>query len=395
MNELILVKYGEIILKGLNRRLFEDQLIRNMKSVLRENVGRFKISKLQATIYVEPIDERADIAKAVQRLQKVCGIVSISRVAQVEKDMNVIQEKVIDYLKDTLQKYSTFKVETKRADKTFPLKSPDISREIGGYILNNLPHLKVDVHHPDIVVQVEIRGPGAYVYFEKVSGVGGLPVGSSGKSTLLLSGGIDSPVAGWMIAKRGVKLEAVHFYSYPYTSERAKNKVIKLGNLLTPYCGTIKLHIVPFTDIQLEIHEKCPQEQLTLIMRRFMMKISEKIAVKNDSDALITGESLGQVASQTIQSLGVTNAAVDLPVFRPLIGMDKEEIINIAKKIDTFETSILPYEDCCTVFVPKHPNTKPKLEKLLASEKHIAMDEMIDKAVEDTETIVLESGEEF
>ncbi len=395
MNELILVKYGEIILKGLNRRLFEDQLIRNMKNVLTENVGRFKVSKSQATIYVEPVDESADIAKAVQKLQKVCGIVSISRVAQVEKDISVIQEKVIEYLKDALARSYTFKVETKRADKTFPIKSPDVSRVIGGYILSKLTHLKVDVHHPDIVVKVEIRGPGAYVYFEKVSGVGGLPVGSSGKATLLLSGGIDSPVAGWMIAKRGVKLEAVHFYSYPYTSERAKNKVIKLASLLTPYCGTIKLHIVPFTDIQLAIHEKCPQEQLTLIMRRFMMKISEKIAIKNGADALITGESLGQVASQTIQSLGVTNAAVDLPVFRPLIGMDKEEIVKIAKKIDTFETSILPYEDCCTVFVPKHPNTKPKLEKLLASEKHIAMHEMIDKAVEDTETIILEPGEEF
>lgn len=388
MNELILVKYGEIILKGLNRRLFEDRLMRNIKKVLHE-AGSFKVSKAQATIYVDPLNESVNISKAIERLQKVFGIVSISRVAKVEKNLETIQEKAVEYLSSSLAKYKSFKVETKRADKRFPLKSPEISRRVGGYILSRMPHLTVNVHQPDLIVQIEVRDTGAYVYSEKVSGPGGLPVGSSGKAALLLSGGIDSPVAGWMIAKRGVELDAVHFYSYPYTSERAKNKVIELAKILSVYCGKINLHIVPFTDIQLAIHEKCPEEQLTLIMRRFMMKIAERIARENGCDALITGESLGQVASQTIKSLGVTNAAVELPVFRPLIGMDKEEIVTVAKKIDTFETSILPYEDCCTVFVPKHPNTQPKLDRLMESEKHLDMAGLIQKAVEDTETVII------
>ncbi len=386
MNELILVKYGEIILKGLNRRLFEDKLVRNIRTVLHD-IGNFKVYKAQATIYVETRDENANISKAIDRLQKVFGIVSVSRVAKVEKELEAIQEKAVAYLHTTFQKYKTFKVETKRADKSFSLKSPQVSREVGAYILKNVSHLSVDVHHPDVIVNVEIRSTGAYVYTEKLQGAGGLPVGSSGKATLLLSGGIDSPVAGWMIAKRGVEINAVHFFSYPYTSERAKDKVIELAKILTDYCGKINLHIVPFTEIQLAIHEKCPEEQLTLIMRRFMMKITEKIAIKNSSSALITGESLGQVASQTIESLGVTNAAVSLPVFRPLIGMDKEEIVRIAKKIETFETSILPYEDCCTIFVPKHPTTRPKLERMLQSEQHLDVEGMIDKAVEATEVV--------
>jgi thiamine biosynthesis protein ThiI len=386
MNELVLVKYGEIILKGLNRPLFEDKLVRNIKAVLHD-LGKIKITRAQATIYIEPVTDNIEISKIIERLKKVFGIVSISRVAKVEKDIDSIKKKAAEYLLPVLANHKTFKVETKRADKRFPLKSPEISREVGGYILSQVTHLKVDVNNPDIVVNVEVRDTSAYVYTEKISGVGGMPIGTNGKATLLLSGGIDSPVAGWMIAKRGVEIEAVHFFSYPYTSERAKDKVIELTKILASYCGKIKLHIVPFTDIQLKIHEKCPDEQLTLIMRRFMMKIAEKIALKNNSNALITGESLGQVASQTIQSLGVTNAAVDLPVFRPLIGMDKDEIVAIARKIETFEISILPYEDCCTVFVPKHPKTKPQLSKLLESESHLDVEGMVDTAVNETEVL--------
>ncbi|MGE4283821.1 MAG: tRNA uracil 4-sulfurtransferase ThiI [Clostridia bacterium] len=386
MEELVLVKYGEIILKGLNRPLFEERLIKNIKNSLR-GLGKIKVSKAQATTYIEPLSDDVNIAKIIERLKKVFGIVSISRVAKVDKDLELIKKKSIEYLQPALSQIKTFKVETKRADKKFQLKSPEISREVGGYILSQFSHLSVDVHNPDIVVNVEIRDTSAYVYTEKTPGIGGMPVGSNGKASLLLSGGIDSPVAGWMIAKRGVELEAVHFFSSPYTSERAKDKVIELAKILALYCGKIKLHIVPFTDIQLEIHEKCPEEQMTLIMRRFMMMIAEKIAVKSGSNALITGESLGQVASQTIQSLGVTNAAVDLPVFRPLIGMDKEEIISIARRIDTFETSILPYEDCCTVFVPKHPKTKPVLDKIIESETHLDVEAMVDKAVNETEVM--------
>ena len=386
MNELILAKYGEIILKGLNRPAFEDKLIQNIKKAL-HNAGKFKVSKAQATIYIEPKEENIDLDIALERLKKVFGIVSISRVAKVAKDIEAINKKAEEYLADVLTNYKTFKVESKRADKKFPLTSLEISREVGGHILSCFDNLKVDVHKPEIVVNIEVRDEYAYVYTGKIPGAGGMPVGTNGKASLLLSGGIDSPVAGWMIAKRGVELEGVHFFSYPYTSERAKDKVIELCKIVASYAGRMKLHIVPFTDIQLEIHEKCPEDQMTLIMRRFMMKIAEKIALKNNSNALITGESLGQVASQTIQSLGVTNAAVDLPVFRPLIGMDKDEIVVIARKIDTFETSILPYEDCCTVFVPKHPKTKPQLEKILESETHLNMDEMVDKAVEETETM--------
>ncbi|WHH59397.1 tRNA uracil 4-sulfurtransferase ThiI [Petroclostridium sp. X23] len=386
MDELILVKYGEIILKGLNRPLFEEKLIKNIKNVIKD-LGKIKVTKAQATIYVEPLNDDVSITKVIERLKKVSGIVSISRVAKMEKDLDEINNKCVEYLRPVLDQIKTFKVETKRADKKFPLKSPEISREVGGYILSQFNHLVVDVHNPDIVVNVEVRDTFAYVYTEKIAGIGGMPIGTNGKAALLLSGGIDSPVAGWMIAKRGVELEAVHFFSAPYTSERAKDKVIELAKIMASYCGRIKLHIVPFTDIQLDIHEKCPEDQMTLIMRRFMMKIAERIAVKSGCNALITGESLGQVASQTIQSLGVTNAAVDLPVFRPLIGMDKDEIVTIARKIDTFETSILPYEDCCTVFVPKHPKTKPVLDKIVESETHLDVETMVDKAVNDTEVI--------
>lgn len=386
MNELVLVKYGEIILKGLNRPIFEQKLISNIKKAI-SHLGEISVTIAQATIYVEPLEPNIDIEEIIKRLKKIFGIVSVSRAAKVEKEMECIKQKAVEYLLPVLQNKRTFKVEAKRSDKKFPLKSPEICREVGGYILAKVPQLKVDVNTPEVVVNVEIRDTSAYVYTEKIAGMGGMPIGTNGKATLLLSGGIDSPVAGWMIAKRGVELDAVHFFSYPYTSERAKDKVIELGRILASYTGRFNLHVVPFTDIQLEIYEKCPDEHLTLIMRRFMMKISEKIALKNKSNALVTGESLGQVASQTIQSLGVTNAAVNLPVFRPLIGMDKDEIITIARKINTFETSILPYEDCCTVFVPKHPTTKPLLEKIIASESKLDVDGLVDKAVEGTEII--------
>ncbi len=386
MRELILIKYGEIILKGLNRKTFEDKLVRNIKSSL-AGVGRFKIIREQAVISIIPLEETADISKLIERLKKTFGIVYIIRAVEVEKNMDVIMEKSLEYVNSLTQEHKTFKVESKRSDKKFPLKSPEISCEVGAYILEGKQTLTVDVRNPDFILNVEVRDTSAYIYVGRTHGLGGLPTGVSGKATVLLSGGIDSPVAGWMIAKRGVELDAVHFHSHPYTSERAKEKVIELCTRLSVFCGKINLYIVPFTEIQLLIHEKCMEDQLTLIMRRFMMRIAEKIAINNGSDALITGESLAQVASQTIKSLGVTNDAVSMPVFRPLIGMDKEEIIVIARKIDTFETSILPYEDCCTIFVPKHPNTKPKLEKIKKSESFLDAEALIQKAVDETEVL--------
>ncbi len=386
MKELVLIKYGEIILKGLNRRAFEDKLVRNIKSAL-AGIGKFKIIREQAVISIIPIDEKIDISELIERLKKIFGIVFIIRAMEVQKDMEEIMEKSLEYVNSLSDELKTFKVETKRSDKRFPLKSPEISSEVGGYILENKKGLTVNVKQPDFILNVEVRDTSAYIYVGRIKGLGGLPTGVSGKATILLSGGIDSPVAGWMIAKRGVELDAVYFHSHPYTSERAKDKVVELCTKLSAYCGKINLHIVPFTEIQLLIHEKCMEDQITLIMRRFMMRIAEKIALNNDSDALITGESLAQVASQTIKSLGVTNDAVGLPVFRPLIGMDKEEIIIIARKIDTFETSILPYEDCCTIFVPKHPNTRPKLEKIKKSETFLDVEALTQKAVDETEVL--------
>ena len=305
----------------------------------------------------------------------------------VPKDLDEICKKAAEVA--SLSKGKTFKVEAKRADKRFPYKSPEICMQAGGAILSKNNYLKVDVHNPDFVINIEIRDVAAYIYAEKIKGVGGMPIGTNGKATLLLSGGIDSPVAGYMIAKRGVELNAVHFYSYPYTSERAKEKVLDLAQILADYCGEIKVHVVPFTDIQLEINDKCPEAHLTIIMRRIMMQIADTIASNTDSCALITGESIGQVASQTIHALGVTNEVVNMPVFRPPIGMHKDEIIQIARKIGTFETSILPYEDCCTVFTPKHPTTKPNLLKIKQSESHLVIDDMIKEAIENTEVITL------
>jgi thiamine biosynthesis protein ThiI len=335
------------------------------------------VSTAQATIYIRCDADRTE--EVAEKVSKVFGIVSVAIADVVEKDMDKIAAHAAQLMKD---KTGSFKVEAKRADKKFPFKSPDICMNTGGAILSANPKLAVDVHNPDTLVKVEIRDFGAYIYLNKIPGVGGMPTGSNGRATLLLSGGIDSPVAGYMIAKRGVELDAVHFYSYPYTSERAKEKVMDLAKILTSYCGRMNVHIVPFTEIQLEINDKCPQEQLTILMRRFMMTIADRIARKNGSLALITGESVGQVASQTMESLLVTNAVCQLPVYRPVIGMDKEEIVTIARKIGTFETSILPYEDCCTVFTPRHPVTNPKLENILIEEAKLDVETLVKNAVE-------------
>lgn len=386
MKQIILVKYGEIILKGLNRHSFEDMLIRNMKAAL--GTISAEVWRAQATIYVDVCDEK-EINNAITRLQKVFGIVAIIKAHVLPKEFEELKPAAKDCLKDELEHATTFKVEAKRADKKYPMKSPEICYELGGYLSESYPHLKVDVKQPEKLVTVEVRETNIYLYCNRMKGLGGMPVGSNSKAMLLLSGGIDSPVAGFMVAKRGVALEAVHFFSHPYTSQRAKDKVLKLGEILGAYTGGLKVHIVPFTDIQLEIKEKCPPEQLTLIMRRFMMAIAEKIAIKNGAKALVTGESIGQVASQTVEALYVTNDAVHMPVFRPVIGMDKEEIVEIARKIDTFETSVLPYEDCCTIFTPRHPLTKPKLENIVASEKALDFEGLVNAAVNDVETIIV------
>ncbi|MDP4092767.1 MAG: tRNA uracil 4-sulfurtransferase ThiI [Bacillota bacterium] len=387
MKKIILVRYGEIILKGLNRPVFEEKLISNIKKSI-YTLGKVEVLKSQARIYIEPTQEDYDFDSAIEKLRKIFGIVSVSQVWKIETDFEQIKSYSLELAKEMVRinGNKTFKVETKRGNKRFPMESPEISREVGAYILENIPDLNVDVIKPSFIIYLEVR-ENSYVYSKILPANGGMPLGSNGKAVLLLSGGIDSPVAGWMIAKRGVEIEAVHFYSYPYTSERAKDKVIELTKILASYCGKVNLHIVPFTEIQLEIREKCPEDQMTIIMRRIMMMIAERIAKKVEALALITGECVGQVASQTIQSLAVTNAVVEMPVFRPLIGMDKNEVIDIARKIGTFETSILPYEDCCTVFVAKHPKTKPQLQKIIESENHLDLEKLVDAAVEQTEVM--------
>lgn len=391
MKEIILLKLGEIVLKGLNRRKFEDKLIGNIRKQLKD-CGGFTIKNAQSTIYVFPKEDFL-YDEAIIKLKKVFGIVSIVRAKELPKDMDEIVKIAPDYVKDILVNAKTFKCESKRSDKAFPYKSPEINTKIGEAILNKFPHLTVDVHNPDVTIIAEIRDYGAYIHSAKIKGAGGMPVGSNSKATLLLSGGIDSPVAGYMTAKRGVQINAVHFYSYPYTSERAREKVIKLARIISEYTGNFKLFLVPFTGPQLEIYEKCPDDELTIIMRRIMMKISEKIASITGSVALITGESIGQVASQTMESLAVTDASTNLPVIRPLIAMDKDEIVEISRHIDTFETSILPYEDCCTVFVPKHPKTKPKLENIIKSESILNIDEIVEKCVAECEVIKISPEE--
>ena len=384
MKEIILIKNGELALKGLNRCTFEDIMIKNIKRRLKD-LGKIEVRKAQSAIYIEPKDEDYDFEEALNRVSLIFGIAAFSRACVCEKSMDDIIAKSVVYLADTLKNVKTFKVEAKRSDKKFPLKSPEICRELGGVLLSNFPHLKVDVHNPDIVVNVEIRDFSAYVRGEQLQGAGGLPVGTAGTASILISGGIDSPVAAWTMAKRGLRLNAIHFASPPYTSQRAEMKVKTLLSKVARYSGSINLAIVPFTEIQDQIAEHCPEDYFTLIMRRMMMRISERIAKSSGSLALITGESLGQVASQTLPALVTTDYVTNMPVLRPLIGMDKEEIITISRKIDAFETSILPYEDCCTVFTPKHPKTRPTLELCQEAEKNLNIDELIEKAISGTE----------
>ena len=380
---MVLVRYGEIILKGCNRPMFEDALIRNIKTAIADD-GAVKITKAQATIYIEPLDDDSQTDSICEKLKKVFGIVSIVVAYRTEKSVDAAAEEIKTCFAKELSEAKTFKVEAKRADKKFPLKSPEICAEVGEKVLDAFPNLTVNVKEPDITLHVEMREGYGYVHIGRQKGAGGMPSGTNGKALLLLSGGIDSPVAGYMIGKRGVSLEAIHFFSYPYTSDRAKDKVMKLAKIIGGYTGGIKVHIVPFTEIQLQIRDKCPEEHLTLVMRRFMMQIAQRIAEKRRCTALVTGESIGQVASQTMSALAVTDDAVTMPVFRPLIGMDKEEIVEISRRIDTFETSILPYEDCCTVFTPKHPSTKPRLNKVVASQNLLDCERLINEAVEDT-----------
>lgn len=389
MNKAFLIKYGEIAIKGKNRYLFENALVEKIKHRIYK-IGKFKVVKEQGRIFVQALED-FDEDDALNALTKVFGVVGVSPVWVVDdSDIEVIKATCRDYIeKEYDKKDFTFKVEARRGFKNYPMTSMEISSEIGAYLLDTFPELKVDVHNPEVRIKVEIRNQ-TYIYSKTIKGLGGMPVGTNGKAMLMLSGGIDSPVAGYKIAKRGVHIDAVYFHSHPYTTDRAKQKVIDLAKILSQYTGTIHLHIVPFTEIQLHIYEKCPHDQLTIIMRRIMMKIAQKLAVQADAQALITGESIGQVASQTLQSLVATDDVCQMPVFRPLIGDDKNEIVEVAQKIGTFETSILPYEDCCTIFVAKHPVTKPTLKAIVNSETHLEnIESMMEKAIADTEILTI------
>ena len=378
--EVILIKNGELALKGLNRRTFEEMLVKNIRRRL-SSIGKFEYTISQSTIMITSPDEYIDFDEACERIRHVFGIAAFSRALAVEKTMEAVLDNAADYLALQLQTAKTFKVEAKRSDKKFPLTSPEICRETGAKILSRFPHLTVDVHNPDLIVTVEVRDQYIYIHGNQIKGAGGMPSGSAGRAMLLISGGIDSPVAGYMMAKRGLQLNAIHFASPPYTSERAEIKVHDLLAQVAKYSGRITLFTVPFTEIQEAIRDNCPEELFTLVMRRFMMRISEAVARKEDCGALITGESVGQVASQTLWALGCTDNVVNIPVFRPVIGMDKEEIISISRKIDTFDISIQPFEDCCTVFTPKHPRTRPKIEMLEEAEKNLDVDGLIERAL--------------
>lgn len=385
MKEILLCKQGEIVLKGLNRNWFENLLSKR----LREQVapyGKFRVSQAQSTTYVEPLDDNCDIDGAFEAALKVFGFVSVSRAAVCEKDIEDIKRVAKEYLPQYLEGKKSFKAEARRSDKKFPLTSPQISAEVGGAVLEVRPDLKVLMDEPEITVRVEIRETNAFVHAGSFKGAGGIPVGSSGKSLLLLSGGIDSPVAGYMMARRGLTIEALHFESFPYTSERAKEKVLQLARLMAVYTGNIHVHVISLTHIQEELRRACDEEYFTLLLRRFMMRLAQKTARRNKCGALITGESLGQVASQTLPAIQTTDAAVNMPIFRPCIGLDKEEIISIARKINTFETSILPYEDCCTVFTPKHPKTRPELCKVIEQEEKLDIEALEQEAMQSLNT---------
>ena len=386
MNDILLLKPGEIFLKGLNKRYFEEKLVSNLKRRLKP-IGRFKISYMQSTIYVEPLDGEADLDAAMEAVQQVFGVATVSRAAACEKDKDAIAELAKTYLHDAMTAAKTFKVETKRGDKRFPMTSIELSQYVGGLLAEAFPNTRAEMHDPELTVHLEVRELAAYVHAQPVPGAGGMPVGCNGSAVTLLSGGIDSPVSSYMIAKRGVRLVPGHFFSFPYTSELAKEKVLDLAKLLTAYTGRMTLQIVPFTHIQEEIRRQCPEEYFTLIMRRFMMRIAQNIAEHNDCKAIVTGENLGQVASQTMEAMASTQAVTDLPVLQPLIGMDKTEIIGVARRIGTFDTSILPYEDCCTVFTPRHPKTKPNVADVAQAESVLDIDGLVQEAIAGIERI--------
>lgn len=390
MNDIIILKLGEIVLKGLNRRSFEAKLVANVKRRLTP-IGKFNVYCIQSVIYVEPADNEADVDAAFEALKKVFGVIKMTRAAACEKDKDAIVKLAKEYLREALENARSFKVESKRSDKSFPMTSIELSRYVGGELAEAFPGTEVDVHDPELTVHVEVRDLAAYVHSAPVAGAGGMPVGCNGVGVTLLSGGIDSPVSTYMIARRGVRLIPIHFFSFPYTSQQAKDKVVELAHILTEYCGKMTIEVVPFTYIQEEIRDKCPEEYFTLIMRRFMMRIAERIARDNGARAIVTGENLGQVASQTMEAMASTQSVIDMPVLQPLIGMDKAEIIEIARKIGTFETSILPYEDCCTVFTPRHPRTHPKLHEVAAAESALDVDALVEEALAGIERITVEN----
>ena len=387
MKEVILIKNGELALKGLNRRTFEDVMIKNMRRRLAD-LGEFTFTPAQSTIKVEGPDG-VDLDEAVERVSRVFGIAGFSRALKLEKNFDLVLENAGKYLEQQLLEADTFKVVAKRSDKKFPFDSPQICLALGERLLDEFPHLTVDVHNPGITVMVEVRDHDIFVHANQLKGAGGMPVGTAGRAALMVSGGIDSPVAGWMMAKRGVELTAIHFASPPYTSERAEQKVHDLLGKVARYAGRIELSVVPFTEIQEQIRDKCPEDLFTIIMRRLMVLCAERIAKHSGCGALITGESLGQVASQTLGAIACTDAAATMPMFRPLIGMDKDEIIAISRKIDTFEISILPFEDCCTVFTPRHPRTRPKIADVEAAEAKLDIENLVERAVAETRKIYI------
>jgi len=386
MHEIILCKLGEVVLKGLNRHSFESKLMSNIRR--RTNrFGRFKVYSRQSTIYVEPMEDGCDMDGAYDACTKVFGIIAIARAMPCEKTKEAIFENARTYLGQALTEAKSFKVETRRADKSFPMSSIQLSQWVGGALHDAFPHLTVDVHHPELTVHIEIREDAAYVHAPAQSAAGGLPIGMGGSAVSLLSGGIDSPVSSYMIAKRGVQLEMIHFASPPYTSQMARDKVLQLARELTPWTGRLNVYVVPFTEIQEEIRRKCPEDHFTLIMRRFMMRLADQLARELRCGALVTGENLGQVASQTMGALRVSQDVTDLPILRPLIGMDKEEIVRLARKIGTFDTSILPYEDCCTVFTPRHPKTKPNVEEVREMEQALDVEGLCQRAMAGRELV--------
>jgi len=389
MRDIILLKQGEIVLKGLNKKYFEQKLVQNVRRRLAA-LGEFEVTCLQSTLYVEPQNDAADMDAAVEAMTKAFGVASVSRAAGCEKSREAIAARAVEYMREAMLSAKSFKVETKRADKSFPMTSIELSRYVGGALADAYPATRVDVHEPELTVHVEVRDRQAYVHGAPLPGAGGLPVGCGGNAVTLLSGGIDSPVSTYMIAKRGVHMIPVHFFSFPYTSELAKQKVLDLAKVLTAYCGRMTVEVVPFTHIQTEIRDKCPEEYFTLIMRRFMMRIAQRIADQNGARALVTGENLGQVASQTMEALECTEAVCRSPVLRPLIGFDKEDIVRLSRKIGTFELSTLPYEDCCTVFTPRHPRTKPRLDAVEEAEAALNVEALVREALEGVERIRIE-----